>query len=193
MTKYLTIVTLFIINLKVLSAEPSCPVVLGTFDEVPRCWSNFYLYGAAKAINGRYYVQLTNSDGSSVGRVMYKKPIKLVEDAEYGELNGNHDIIYVNSLLSVKYCNLLDRNLLLNSGKKLDSWIDSEASSKRLEVIYPKRTDRLRIGLAALFLGTAYGAFGTSIGLYLWPTYRQRRNVVQQEGCVHTVVRLEHK
>ncbi|KAK3212560.1 hypothetical protein Dsin_017266 [Dipteronia sinensis] len=72
MTKYLTAVTLFIINLKVLYAEPSCPVVLKNIDEVPRCQSNFYLYGAAKAVNGGSSIQLTNSGGSSAGQVMYK-------------------------------------------------------------------------------------------------------------------------
>ncbi|KAK3212479.1 hypothetical protein Dsin_017185 [Dipteronia sinensis] len=79
MTMYLIAVTLFIINLNVLSAEPSCPIGLNTFDEVPRCQSNFYLYGSAKAVNGGSSIQLTTLDGSSAGRVMYKKPIKLVE------------------------------------------------------------------------------------------------------------------
>ncbi|KAK3212480.1 hypothetical protein Dsin_017186, partial [Dipteronia sinensis] len=54
-------------------------------------------------------------------------------DDEYGDLNGNHVGINVDSLLSVKYCNLSDQNMFLYSGKKLDSWIDYKASSKRLE------------------------------------------------------------
>ena len=79
MTNYLTTVILFICGLKVLSAEPSCPVVLNSFHELPRCRSEICLYGDAMVVNGGSSVQLTSSDPSSSGRLMYKKPIKLVE------------------------------------------------------------------------------------------------------------------
>ncbi|KAK0588670.1 hypothetical protein LWI29_003957 [Acer saccharum] len=192
MTNYLTTVILFICGLKVLSAEPSCPVVLNSFHELPRCRSEICLYGDAMVVNGGSSIQLTSSDPSSSGRLMYKKPIKLVEgnpptfpsysttifsfsmsnksgdglaffmvpkgyrftdvgkssfglskmglhntkfrvvvvefdtslDIEYGDLNGNHVGIDVDSLLSVKLCNISSENMFLNSGKKLDSWID---------------------------------------------------------------------
>ena len=281
-------------------------------------------------VNGGSSVQLTSSDPSSSGRLMYKKPIKLVEgnpptfpsfstifsfsmsnksgdglaffmvpkgyrftdvgkssfglskmglhntkfrvvvvefdtslDIEYGDLNGNHVGIDVDSLLSVKLCNISSENMFLNSGKKLDSWIDYDASAKSLEVrlchsgnikpvnpllsysidlskiwpdtdvfvgltssngnttqtcsIYswtfkslflphwmhsqpldpnkfptdtknsqvtsPKPTDTKGLWLAVLFFGTVCGAFLiTAIVLYLWSTYMDRRNVVQQEG-----------
>ncbi|KAI9192561.1 hypothetical protein LWI28_024776 [Acer negundo] len=59
-------------------------------------------------------------------------------DPEYGDLNGNHvDIdvdIDVDSLLSIKFCNISSQNMFLYSGKKLVSWIDYDASAKRLEV-----------------------------------------------------------
>ncbi|XP_015897074.3 L-type lectin-domain containing receptor kinase VIII.2 [Ziziphus jujuba] len=41
--------------------------------------SNIAFYGDAKVVNGGYAVQITSSSSSSAGRVMYKKPIKLVE------------------------------------------------------------------------------------------------------------------
>ncbi|KAI9174636.1 hypothetical protein LWI28_020423 [Acer negundo] len=55
-------------------------------------------------------------------------------DLEYGDLNGNHVGIDVDSLLSVKFCNISSKNIFLNSVKKLVSWIDDDASAKRLEV-----------------------------------------------------------
>ncbi|KAK3183055.1 hypothetical protein Dsin_030341 [Dipteronia sinensis] len=194
-------------------------------------------------------------------------------DAEYDDLNGNHVGIDVDSLLSVKVCNISVQNMFLNIGKKLDSWIDYEASVKRLEVrlshsshkpvspllsysidllkiwndaesvcgidlfqwqyyadmfcvyswtfksmhvpqwmhsqpldtnefandtkfsqvLFPKRTDCLPIEFAALFFGTACGAFGTFIVLYLCSIFRERRPVVREECGVHTVVGLEYK
>ncbi|GFY83718.1 concanavalin A-like lectin family protein [Actinidia rufa] len=55
-------------------------------------------------------------------------------DDKYGDLNGNHVGVDVNSLVSVKVGNVSSINLVLNSGKKLQAWIDYEAGSKRLEV-----------------------------------------------------------
>ncbi|KAI9196339.1 hypothetical protein LWI28_023067 [Acer negundo] len=199
MTKDLTTVTLFIFNLKVLSAEPSCPVVLNRTNEVPRCRYEICFYRATMVINGGSSVQLTTSNRSSAGQVMYKKPIKLMEgnplifpsfstilsfslsnqsgdglaffmvpksyhfidmgkrsfglskiglhtskfrvvvvefdtslDPEYGDFNGNHVGITVDNLLSVKFCNISFQNMFLNSGKKLVSWVDYDASAKRL-------------------------------------------------------------
>ncbi|GAV65482.1 Lectin_legB domain-containing protein [Cephalotus follicularis] len=57
-----------------------------------------------------------------------------LKDAKYDDLNGNHVGIDMGSLVSVKVSNLSSVNLVLNNGEKLQSWIDYEASSKRLEV-----------------------------------------------------------
>lgn len=55
-------------------------------------------------------------------------------DAKHGDLNENHVGIDVGSLASVKARNLSSLNLVLSNGEKLHSWIDYEASSKRLEI-----------------------------------------------------------
>lgn len=50
------------------------------FGKDPKFDSKVALYGDAKVVNGDYYaVQLTGPVSSSAGRVVYKKPIKLVE------------------------------------------------------------------------------------------------------------------
>ncbi|KAI9162453.1 hypothetical protein LWI28_027555 [Acer negundo] len=79
MTQYLTTVTLFIFNLKVLTAEPSCPVVLNKTIEVPRCRSKIFFYGATMAVNGGSSVQFTTLDHSSARLIVYKKPIKVMD------------------------------------------------------------------------------------------------------------------
>ncbi|KAG5253292.1 hypothetical protein OIU76_020894 [Salix suchowensis] len=55
-------------------------------------------------------------------------------DAEYGDLNDNHVGIDVGAFVSVKVRNVSSNDMVLNSGKRLHSWIDYEAGSKRLEV-----------------------------------------------------------
>lgn len=152
----------------------------------PNFESNITLFGDAKVVPSESRVQLTNSVESSAGRVVYKKPIKLVEgksgrfasistyfsfsmSAENGGGDGlvffmaprssnfrvfggkgesnvsivavefdalkNHVGIDVGSLeKSVKVRNLAPFHLVLNHGKKLHTWIDFEASSKRLEI-----------------------------------------------------------
>ncbi|KAF8394980.1 hypothetical protein HHK36_018919 [Tetracentron sinense] len=55
-------------------------------------------------------------------------------DSKLGDPNGNHVGIDVDSLVSVKVSNVSSINLVLNSGEKLQSWIDYDASSKRIEV-----------------------------------------------------------
>lgn len=158
------------------------------------------MYGDARVANDGSWIQLTNSVSWSAGKVVYKKPIKLVEgkvrnfasfstyfsfsmshengdglafvmvpgslnanltgnssfgislgldkskghvvavefdtfkDAKYGDLNGNHVGIDVGSFASVKVRNLSSANLVLNNGQKVHSWIDYEASSKRIEI-----------------------------------------------------------
>ncbi|KAJ8551079.1 hypothetical protein K7X08_000449 [Anisodus acutangulus] len=53
-------------------------------------------------------------------------------DEKYDDVNGNHVGVDLSSFVSVKVSNVSLG--LLNSGEKIQSWIDYEASSKRLEV-----------------------------------------------------------
>ncbi|KAJ8533021.1 hypothetical protein K7X08_015910 [Anisodus acutangulus] len=162
--------------------------------------SQLALYGDAKVVNGG--IQMCGSMGFSAGRILNKKPIKLVEknprkmvsfsmhfvfslsrengdgfafvmvpmgypfdvfdggsfgllgvrkmkflavefdtfmDEKYGDVNGNHVGVDLNSFVSVKVSNVSLG--LLNSGEKMQSWIDYEASSKRLEVRLSKLGD----------------------------------------------------
>lgn len=50
------------------------------------------------------------------------------------DLNANHIGVDLGSFVSVTVGNVSSLNLLLNSGEKLKSWIDYDASSKRLEI-----------------------------------------------------------
>ncbi|XP_075516135.1 L-type lectin-domain containing receptor kinase S.6-like [Primulina tabacum] len=56
------------------------------------------------------------------------------KDEKYGDLNNDHVGIDVDSFASVKVSNVSAIELELNSGEKLQSWIDHKASSKILEV-----------------------------------------------------------
>ncbi|GFZ14957.1 hypothetical protein Acr_24g0011470 [Actinidia rufa] len=55
-------------------------------------------------------------------------------DADVGDENANHVGVDVGSLVSARVFNVSSLNLVLNSGMKLRSWVDYDASSKRLEV-----------------------------------------------------------
>lgn len=55
-------------------------------------------------------------------------------DENVGDLNANHVGIDLGSFVSVSASNASSMNLVLNSGEKLKSWVDYDASSKRLEV-----------------------------------------------------------
>ncbi|XP_044473811.1 probable L-type lectin-domain containing receptor kinase S.7 [Mangifera indica] len=200
--RYFIALTLLISHFNVLWADQSSPFSFKNFVKDPGFDSNIALYGDAKVVNDEFSVQLTNSFSSSAGRIMYKKPIKLVVEGEprtlasfstnfsfsmfegsggdglafvmvpsalpfdgfgnssfglsqalekdkfrviaiefdtfrddkYGDLNDNHVGIDVGSLSSAKVSNISSHNMWLNSGKKMTSWIDYEAGSKRLEV-----------------------------------------------------------
>ncbi|KAL8526779.1 hypothetical protein ACS0TY_015840 [Phlomoides rotata] len=79
-------------------------------------------------------------DGGSMGMLGGRKMKFLaVEfdtfmDEKYGDVNGNHVGIDVDSFVSLKVSNVSSINLVLISGVKLQSWIDYEASGKRFEV-----------------------------------------------------------
>ncbi|XP_022857070.1 lectin-like protein LEC [Olea europaea var. sylvestris] len=157
--------------------------------------SQIAMYGDARVANDS--IQISGSGVSSSGRVIYKKPVKLVEgnpinmlsfsmnfvfstssengdglafiivpasfpvdvfdggsmgllgerkmrflavefdtfkDEKWGDVNGNHVGIDIDSLVSVKVSNVSSINLVLNNAEKLEAWIDYEANSKRIEL-----------------------------------------------------------
>ncbi|KAL7136344.1 hypothetical protein ABFS83_10G023700 [Erythranthe nasuta] len=79
-------------------------------------------------------------DGGSMGMLGERKTKFLAvefdtfKDEKYGDVNSNHVGLDVESLVSVKVSNASSVSLLLNSGDKLQAWIDYEASGKRFEV-----------------------------------------------------------
>lgn len=56
------------------------------------------------------------------------------KDDNVNDPNANHVGIDIGSLVSVAVANVSSVNLVLNSGEKLNAWVDYEASSKTLEV-----------------------------------------------------------
>lgn len=175
----------------------------GNFGKDSNFESQLALYGDAKVVNDG--IQMSGSKGFSAGRILNKKPIKLVDgnprtmvsfsmhfvfslsrengdgfafvmlpvgypfdvfdgglfgllggrkmkflavefdtfmDEKYGDVNGNHVGVDLSSFVSVKVRNVSSVKLgSMNSGEKLQSWIDYEASSKRLEVRLSKLGD----------------------------------------------------
>ncbi|KAG8376980.1 hypothetical protein BUALT_Bualt09G0120700 [Buddleja alternifolia] len=79
-------------------------------------------------------------DGGSMGMLGERKMKFLAiefdtfRDGKYGDVNDNHVGIDIEGPVSVKVSNVSSVNLVLNSGEKLQAWIDYEASSKRFEV-----------------------------------------------------------
>ncbi|KAL0423441.1 UNVERIFIED_CONTAM: L-type lectin-domain containing receptor kinase VIII.2 [Sesamum radiatum] len=86
-------------------------------------------------------------DGGPMGMLVERKMKFLAvefdtfKDDKYGDVNGNHIGLDVESPVSVKVSNVSSVNLVLNSGEKLQAWIDYEASSKRFEVRLSKFGD----------------------------------------------------
>ncbi|KAK9683419.1 hypothetical protein RND81_10G139700 [Saponaria officinalis] len=65
------------------------------------------------------------------------------KDDNVGDLNGNHVGVDVGSFVSAEISDVSSVGLLLNGGVSLKSWIDYEASSKRLEIrLAESGTDR---------------------------------------------------
>ncbi|GAA0167513.1 hypothetical protein LIER_40390 [Lithospermum erythrorhizon] len=182
--------------LGVIKAEKNKGFSLKNFSKDSNFESEFSLYGDAKHVKGGESLQISGLGPSSAGKVMFKKPFKLVQenprkmvsfsmhfvfslskekgdglafvmvpagfdldnfdgsfgllakrnnkflaiefdtfkDKEVGDMNDNHVGIDVGSFVSVKSRNVSSIHLDLKSGEKLQSWIDYEASSRRLEV-----------------------------------------------------------
>ncbi|XP_022888571.1 L-type lectin-domain containing receptor kinase VIII.2-like [Olea europaea var. sylvestris] len=79
-------------------------------------------------------------DGCSMGLVGDKKlrflavEFDTFKDEKYGDVNGNHVGVDIDSPVSAKVSNVSSINLVLNSAEKLQAWIDYEANSKRIEL-----------------------------------------------------------
>ncbi|KMT15442.1 hypothetical protein BVRB_3g059780 [Beta vulgaris subsp. vulgaris] len=91
--------------------------------------------------NGKLF-GLSNELIEKKNRAFFAVEIDTKFDAELGDLNNNHIGINVGSLVSVKVSNASDVKLSLSSGKKLQCWIDYEASSKRIEVRISKAGEK---------------------------------------------------
>ncbi|KAI3447744.1 hypothetical protein Pfo_004409 [Paulownia fortunei] len=196
----------FLLNLYLqgMAGDPNLAFFFKNFGKDSNFESQLALYGDAVVANDSMSVQIAGSGVSRAGRIIYKKPINLIEvnsgnmasfsnyfvfsmsrengdglafimlpfgfplnvfdggsmgmlgerkmnflavefdtfrDEKYGDVNGNHVGVDVDSLVSVKVSNVSSINLKLNSGEKLQAWIDYEASSKRFEVRLNKLGD----------------------------------------------------
>ncbi|XP_044509116.1 L-type lectin-domain containing receptor kinase S.4-like [Mangifera indica] len=80
--RYYIALALLIFHLNVLCADQVSSFSFKSFVKDPNFNSNISLYGDAKVVNDESSVQLTNSVSSSAGRIMYKKPIKLVVEGK---------------------------------------------------------------------------------------------------------------
>ncbi|KAL2250443.1 L-type lectin-domain containing receptor kinase VIII.2-like [Sesamum indicum] len=117
-------------------------------------FSNYFTFSMSKENgDGLAFVMLPSGfplsvfDGGPMGMLVERKMKFLAvefdtfKDDKYGDVNGNHIGLDVESPVSVKVSNVSSVNLALNSGEKLQAWIDYEASSKRFEVRLSKFGD----------------------------------------------------
>ncbi|KNA12093.1 hypothetical protein SOVF_129070 [Spinacia oleracea] len=88
---------------------------------------------SSSGYNGKLF-GLSNELIEKKDRAFFAVEIDTKIDSEFGDLDDNHVGVNVGSLVSIKVTNGSDLKLGLNSGKKLQCWIDYEASSKRIEV-----------------------------------------------------------
>ncbi|GFQ07823.1 L-type lectin-domain containing receptor kinase s.4 [Phtheirospermum japonicum] len=108
--------------------------------------NNFIFSMSSENGDGLAFVMLPSNfplsvfDGGSMG-LLGEEKLKFLavefdtfKDKKYGDVNGNHVGLDIESPVSVKASNVSSINLMLNSGEKLQAWIDYEASSKRFEV-----------------------------------------------------------
>ncbi|KAJ0737820.1 putative non-specific serine/threonine protein kinase [Helianthus annuus] len=165
---HFTILYFFTLFFKSLTATSNSSFSFNNFAQISTFDSVLALYGDAKAAPDILSLQLTASLNSSVGRVIYKNPIKfyegkpekLVSFATYfsfsinsgsglafvvfsdGVLNGGKFNKFLSvefdalmdNIVSLKVTNMSDVNLGLDSGSRLQVWIDYESNSRRLEV-----------------------------------------------------------
>ncbi|KAF5802263.1 putative non-specific serine/threonine protein kinase [Helianthus annuus] len=165
---HFTILYFFTLFFKSLTATSNSSFSFNNLGQISTFDSVLALYGDAKAAPDSLSLQLTASLNSSVGRVIYKNPIKfyegkpekLVSFATYfsfsinsgsglafvvfsdGVLNGGKFNKFLgvefdalmDDIVTLKVTNMSDVNLGLDSGSRLQVWIDYESNSRRLEV-----------------------------------------------------------
>ncbi|KAK9168254.1 hypothetical protein Syun_000394 [Stephania yunnanensis] len=85
-----------------------------------------------KSFDGRSFGVPSGLDKGGKGVLIVEFDTSM--DSELGDPNGNHVGVDLGTLVSARVTNVSEINLVLNSGEKLQSWIDYNASSKRLEV-----------------------------------------------------------
>ncbi|XP_015088433.1 L-type lectin-domain containing receptor kinase VIII.2 [Solanum pennellii] len=202
-SRYLMVLFIFCFYFRTIQSEEKMSFGFGDFGKDSDFESQIALYGDAKVVNGG--IQMSGSMGFSAGRILNKKPFKLIDgnprkmvsfslhfvfslsrengdgfafvmvpigypfdvfdggsfgllgdrkmkflavefdtfmDEKYGDVNDNHVGVDLSSFISVKVSNVSSVKLgLMNSGEKMQSWIDYEASSKRLEIRLSKLGD----------------------------------------------------
>ncbi|XP_004246363.1 lectin-like protein At3g16530 [Solanum lycopersicum] len=202
-SRYLMVLFIFCFYFRTIQSEEKMSFGFGDFGKDSNFESQIALYGDAKVVNGG--IQMSGSMGFSAGRILNKKPFKLIDgnprkmvsfslhfvfslsrengdgfafvmvpigypfdvfdggsfgllgnrkmkflavefdtfmDEKYGDVNDNHVGVDLSSFISVKVSNVSSVKLgLMNSGEKMQSWIDYEASSKRLEIRLSKLGD----------------------------------------------------
>ncbi|XP_027352483.1 L-type lectin-domain containing receptor kinase VIII.2-like [Abrus precatorius] len=77
-SRLFTTLTFLFLFLKIQAFAPISSFSFTDFEKDPKFKSSVGLYGNAKAVSGGSEVLLSGNGGSGSGRVMYKKPIKLV-------------------------------------------------------------------------------------------------------------------
>lgn len=86
--------------------------------------------GELSQVFGQGYFGVCDNTGHKFVAVEYDTR----KDGSVGDLNGNHVGVDVGSFVSSDNSDVSSIGLLLNGGVPLKSWIDYEASSKRLEI-----------------------------------------------------------
>ncbi|KAF5750877.1 lectin-like protein [Tripterygium wilfordii] len=118
---YFKILTFLILCFKTISADSNASFFFKRFDKDPNFDSSIALYGDAKVVGERASVQLTASVSKSAGRIMYRKPMKLVEGkprqlasfSTYFSFSMSHD--KGDGLAFVMVTNGFDANVFGNS------------------------------------------------------------------------------
>ncbi|KAL0375288.1 UNVERIFIED_CONTAM: hypothetical protein Sradi_3444500 [Sesamum radiatum] len=144
--RYLLAFFLLNLYLKVLDADPNLTFSFKNFGKDSNFESQFALYGDAEVASDGMSVQMADSGVSTAGRVICKKPMNLVEGNSRNVVSFSNYFVFSMSKENGDGLSFV----MLPSGfplnvfdveKKLQAWIDYEASSKRFEVRLSKFGD----------------------------------------------------
>ncbi|KAB2066594.1 hypothetical protein ES319_A09G172100v1 [Gossypium barbadense] len=186
---------LILFHLKFVAAEQSSSFSFKTFGEDPNFESKIALYGDAHVADHGSVIQLTNSVKWSAGRVMYKKPIKLVEDSiDLATLWKDEEVFVGLSSSNGNSSQTCFIHLWSFKLRQVPNWmhsqpLDPEAISKNPEpsTTAHKSSNCLWKVLAMFIFGCACGVLTASCLLHLWTTLGARRLVAPEECSVHPV------